>query len=116
MLPATTAKACRFPHDARIGSSPERVVGQPSLRANPNLAHLWDWVWVRKKLAVRRALPVCPPISSPVISLAAVAQGLKAAGLRFRKMFPVHSIECQGKPSSLKSGSLVSPGPCIEGT
>src|ERR1700738_991013 len=54
-----------------------------------------------------RVLPVCPPISSPVILLAAVAQGLKAVRLLFRKTFPVHSIECQGKPSSLKSGSLV---------
>jgi cytosine/adenosine deaminase-related metal-dependent hydrolase len=34
--------------------------------------------------------------------------GLKAPTLLFRKTFAVHSIECQGKPSSLKSGSLVS--------
>jgi hypothetical protein len=37
---------------------------------------------------------------------AAVAQGVKAPTLLFRKAFAIDSIECQGKPSSLKSGSL----------
>jgi len=42
----------------------------------------------------------------------AVAQALKAPTLLFRKTFAVHSIECQGKPISLKSGFT---GRCTEG-
>jgi len=46
---------------------------------------------------------------------AAVAQGLEAPRLLFRKTFPVHSIEYQGKPSCLKIWFSGFNGPRTEG-
>src|ERR1700687_2963866 len=40
---------------------------------------------------------------------------VRMPSLLLGETFPVHSIECQGKPSSLKSVSLVFNGRCTQG-